>query len=163
MHANDILKYGHSFIMGALDGLDESHYEDSGVCGFWSVKDIMGHLAYIEGLLAEILQGILEIDAPTPFMDTMRQQGPGAMNDLEYEKRKDTPFTEVMAEYNASRTKAAELLAQVPLETQRQAGLLAWYGAEYDLEDYLAYTFYGHKREHGAQINILKDQLKSGA
>lgn len=161
MHANDILKYGHSFIMGALDGLDESHYEDAGVCGFWSVKDVMGHLAVFEGLLIEILQDILEVDAPKPFMETMMQQGPGAMNDLEYEKRKDKPFADVMAEYDTYRNKVSELIEKVPLETQRQTGLLAWYGPGYDLEDFIVYSFYGHKREHGAQISVLKDRVKA--
>jgi hypothetical protein len=39
-------------------------------------------------------------------------------------------------------------------------GLLAWYGAEYDLEDVVAYSQYGHKREHGAQVNVYKDTVK---
>jgi hypothetical protein len=162
MHANDVIKYGHSFLERALDGLDESHYEDEGVCGFWSVKDIIGHLTFFEGLLVEILNGVLDIDAPTPFMQGVMENGMGAMNDLEYEKRKDTPFAEVMEEYNTYRAQVADLIEQVPLETQRQAGLLAWYGSEYDLQDFLVYTFYGHKREHGAQINVLKDRLESG-
>ena len=63
-----------------------------------------------------------------------------------------------MAEYNTAFERVTELLAQVPLETQRQEGLLAWYGAEYDLEDFLAYSFYAHKREHGAQINEFKNR-----
>ena len=43
--------------------------------------------------------------------------------------------------------------------TRRQAGLIDWYGAEYDLEDFLIYSYYGHKREHSAQIEVFKDLL----
>jgi hypothetical protein len=31
---------------------------------------------------------------------------------------------------------------------------------EYSLDDYIVYSSYGHKREHGAQINVFKDTLK---
>jgi hypothetical protein len=45
------------------------------------------------------------------------------------------------------------------LDRRRQNGALPWYGAEYDLEDFIAYSFYGHKREHTAQINVFRDAL----
>ena len=47
-----------------------------------------------------------------------------------------------------------------PRTRRREAGTLLWYGAEYDLEDYIAYTFYGHKREHMAQVNVFLDTVK---
>ena len=53
----------------------------------------------------------------------------------------------------------AELLAQIPYEGRRLNGTLPWYGEEYDLEDFIIYTFYGHKREHSAQIAAFRDQL----
>ena len=163
MHANDVHRYGHAFIISALDGLDEQHYETDGVCGEWSVKDVIGHLAAFEGALVEVLQDILGIEGPTPFMETMRQHGPVGFNDVEYEKRRDKSFAEVMTEYNEAQTRVAELLQQIPVETQRQAGLLEWYGPEYDLEDFIVYSYYAHKREHGAQINLLKDRVQSDA
>ena len=50
--------------------------------------------------------------------------------------------------------------ARIPPDTWRQNGTLPWYGAEYSLDDFIVYTFYGHKREHTAQINVFKDTLK---
>ena len=47
-------------------------------------------------------------------------------------------------------------------ETLRQVGTLPWYGAEYALDDYLVYAFYGHKREHSGQISVFKDHLPKG-
>ena len=81
MHANDMMKYGHSFIMDALDGVDESQVETGGVCGHWSVKDVMGHLSANEVTLVEVLEGVLGIDSPKPNMQAMGQlgQGPGTM------------------------------------------------------------------------------------
>lgn len=45
MNANDILKYGHFTFLGSLDGLSDAELEQGGVCGVWSVKDIIAHLA----------------------------------------------------------------------------------------------------------------------
>ena len=34
---------------------------------------------------------------------------------------------------------------------------------DYSLDDFLVYSYYGHKGEHGAQINVFKDVLKQRA
>lgn len=162
MHSNDILKYGHYFWLDALKDVDESHCDDSGVCGVWSVKDIVAHMASQELLLVEILQWVLNNNSPTPMLERYRQMGPG-FNDDEVDIRKGKSYSEVMDEYTAAQAKTAELIEQIPLETQRKTGLLAWYGEVYDLEDFLVYTYYAHKREHGAQINVFKDSLKQRA
>ena len=160
MHPIDVHKYGHSFFMDTLEGLDMNHAEDPGTCGDWSAKDVVGHVGMFELVLVEILEDLLGIDGPRPIMQTMVEHGPVAANDLEAEKRKSHSFEMVLNEYNAAYERVMELLAQIPAEKFTQSGLLEWYGAEYDLEDYLVYTYYGHKREHGAQINVLKDRIK---
>jgi hypothetical protein len=44
---------------------------------------------------------------------------------------------------------------------QPKPGTLPWYGPEYALDDFIVYSYYGHKREHSAQINVFRDQLAS--
>jgi hypothetical protein len=51
------------------------------------------------------------------------------------------------------------LIEQIPVESRRRPGILPWYGADYDLEDVIAYMYYGHKREHAAQIAAAKDRV----
>jgi hypothetical protein len=46
----------------------------------------------------------------------------------------------VLAGYNDTYAHALALAAQIPAETFRQAGALPWYGAEYDLDDFITYT-----------------------
>jgi len=70
---------------------------------------------------------------------------------------------DVLAEYRDTHAEAARLMQQVPFEMRRLKGSLPWYGEEYDLEDFIVYTFYGHKREHCAQINVFKDLLARDA
>ena len=49
---------------------------------------------------------------------------------------------------------------KIPVEVLRRPGTLPWYGAQYALDDFIVYQYYGHKREHTAQINVFKDLLK---
>jgi hypothetical protein len=51
-------------------------------------------------------------------------------------------------------------VTQIPADTWVKEGILKWYGAEYDLEDFIVYTFYGHKREHCGQIATFSDRFK---
>jgi uncharacterized damage-inducible protein DinB len=160
MHGGDILYYGHDFLLRALNGLDKQYFDTEPICGVWTTKDVIAHLASHELFFIDVLHTVLEIDAPKPSMDIMFQVGPGVYNDSEVDKRKSMSYQEVWEEYDTARQKVEALWAQVPEEKLRQSGLLEWYGAEYDLEDFMVYSFYGHKREHSAQINILKDKFK---
>jgi uncharacterized protein (TIGR03083 family) len=157
MNTVDILKYGHQTVLRTLEGLPESDWETGGVCGVWSVKDIIAHLASYEHWLVEVLSGFLE-GGPTPTMDKMAQQ-PEQFNDAEVELRRSKSAAAVLAEYKETQAQTMALAARIPAETFRQNGTLPWYGAEYDLDDFIVYTFYGHKREHCAQIAVFRDGL----
>ena len=67
------------------------------------------------------------------------------------------------AEYEEAHRTTLSLLAEIPMIERRRNGALPWYGAEYDLEDFIVYTFYGHKREHAAQIAFYRDLLAEPA
>jgi hypothetical protein len=34
----------------------------------------------------------------------------------------------------------------------QQPGILPWHGGQYSLDDFVVYQYYGHKREHSAEI-----------
>jgi hypothetical protein len=156
MDAEDILKYGNRTLMTTLEGIPYEQWPTGGVCGWWSVKDIIAHLASYEQALVEVLGNLVD-GRPTPTLKLFARED---FNDLQVEQRqKNTPM-QVKAEYEDAHQKVRQLIAQVPVETRRQKGVLAWYGDEYDLEDFLVYSFYGHKREHSAQIAVFKDTLK---
>jgi hypothetical protein len=154
--ASDILKYGHRTVLATVDGLPEAEWYTPNVCGVWSVKDILAHLASFEHMLVDVLNSLL-CGTPTPALD--RYRAGLAFNDDEVASRQDKGVHEVFAEYRDTHAEAARLLEQVPVEMRRLKGSLPWYGEAYDLEDFLVYTFYGHKREHCAQINVFKDSL----
>ncbi len=158
MNSIDILKYGHLTVLATIDDLDAAACEVSGVCGIWSVKQIMAHLASHELVLADVLKSILG-GTETPYLDANIAQGV-AFNDLEVEQRDGQSYEAIMREYKDAAAKTQALITRVSADQQREIGLLPWYGAEYDLEDLIAYSNYGHKREHCAQINVYRDSLK---
>jgi uncharacterized damage-inducible protein DinB len=159
MNSVDILKYGHRTVINTLNVVPESEWETPGVCGVWSVKDILAHLASFEHQLIEVLGGFLE-GGPTPYLAKLAEIGPERFNDDEVALRQANTTAEVLAEYMETQAQTMALAARIPPETFRQNGTLPWYGAEYDLDDFIVYSFYGHKREHSAQIAVFGDLLR---
>ncbi len=157
MNASDILKYGHLTVLGAVKDLPEVDWQTADVCGVWSVKQIIAHLASFEQLLVEILATVSG-SAPAPALARYKADLL-AFNDVEVAARDHLTVTQAMAEYETLQAQTMSLLAQIPVARRRENGILPWYGAEYDLDDFLVYTYYGHKREHCAQIAVFRDQI----
>lgn len=158
MNVTEILKNGHLTVLRAVDGLAERDWYTPGVCGSWSVRDIIAHLASFELALVDVLNTQLKNDVPTPTLDKFIADYE-FFNNAEVEARQHHRADEVLAEYIEANATAAELLAQIPVAQRRQNGTLPWYGEAYDLEDFIVYTFYGHKQEHCAQIGVFRSEL----
>ena len=158
MNAVDILKYGQQTVLQAIDGFPETAWETPGACGVWSVKDIIAHLASYERVLVDILTTFTRSGA-TPALNTFLELG-GQFNDREVNRRKERRIQDVLAELNDTSTQVMSLIVTLPPETLRQSGTLPWYGREYALDDLLVYMYYGHKREHSAQIAAFRDRLR---
>lgn len=156
MNAADVLTYGQLTLLGTLEGLPDAVWTEPGACGVWSVKDIVAHLASYELGLIDILT-TLTGGGPTPVLDRFLADAT-SFNDAEVARRAGQSPAETIEELNAAHARVMALIAQIPLETRRRPGLLPWYGAEYDLEDLIAYMYYGHKREHAAQIAAFRDR-----
>jgi hypothetical protein len=167
MNASDILKYGHGTVLHALDGLAEPAWEMGGACGVWSIKDIIAHLASYELVLKEVLLSFQSNSTPpsartgasaTPMLNAFVDPA-GQFNDAQVALRQNKSAAETLAEYTEACDQVMLLAAQLPAETFRQIGTLPWYGKEYALDDLIVYAYYGHKREHCAQIAVFRDRL----
>ena len=53
---------------------------------------------------------------------------------------------------------AGSLIGGIPETERSRPGTLPWYGDEYALDDFIVYTSYGHKREHGPQIEAVLER-----
>lgn len=161
MNAVDILKYGQQTVLQTLEEFPEAAVEKPGACGVWSVKDIIAHLASYEEVLLDVLATLVSRQ-PTPYLNKFTEPG-GQFNDTEVDLRKARTMPEVLAEFNDAHAQVMSLATQISSERFRQIGTLPWYGMEYALDDFLVYTFYGHKREHSAQIAAFGDRLRREA
>jgi hypothetical protein len=81
-------------------------------------------------------------------------------NDIEVSRRTAKTIQDVLAEFNDTHLQVMSLLVNIPSETRSISGTLPWYGREYALDDVLVYMYYGHKREHSAQIAAFRDRLR---
>jgi hypothetical protein len=158
MNARDVLFYGHDFVTRNLADLPQEHWDTENVCGWWSTKHILAHLTSFEHVLVDVLQSFVG-HGPANYLEQLNTLGGQAFNDFQVGIRRDKPVAEVFAEYEQACARTLDLVTQIPAETLRRPGTLPWYGAEYALDDFIVYQYYGHKREHTAQINIFKDGL----
>jgi ketosteroid isomerase-like protein len=161
MNAVAILKYGQQTVLQTLEEFPEAAVEKPGACGVWSVKDIIAHLASYEEVLVDVLATFGSLQ-PTPNLNKFTEPG-GQFNDTEVGLREGRTMPEVLAEFIDAHAQVMSLATQISSERFRQTGTLPWYGMEYALDDFLVYTFYGHKREHSAQIAAFGDRLRREA
>lgn len=155
MNASDILRYGNATLLKTLERMPDSDWDIPTVCGIWSGKDVMAHLASYETVLVEILSDQLE-KCPTPTLDRFIDPKVN-FNDDQVGLRKERTLDEIMTEYTQAHERSLTLVKQIPTARLQQPGVLAWYGPEYSIDDFMVYTYYGHKREHSAQYAVFCD------
>lgn len=160
MHAEDVLFYGNRTVLTVLDDVREDEWNAPGAVGYWTIKNLAAHLASHEWKLVDAMCRMLgeeETGAPARSLEE-----PAGFNDREVEMRAGLSPQETVAEYLQAHQRAMEMIRQVTPGRRRESGALPWYGAGYDLEDYIAYGNYGHKREHTAQIVAFLERLRAG-
>ena len=157
MHINDIFANGHLTLMHTLDSLPVENVEIPNVCGVWSVKDILIHLTSFEQVLGDLLASL-----QGKAKDTLRLHDfiyDPTFNDRIVRENKHKSYAMILQEYDLAHQRATKLLLNFPEELRHMSGLIGWYGEAYDLDDFIAYTYYGHKVEHSAQIALYKDSI----
>lgn len=158
MHPKDILMYGHRTVHQTVQAFPITEVYRAGACGYWSVKDLVAHLASFEWVLVDVLYNLLE-GAPTPYVELFTNRSYD-FNDEQVNLRAGLTMEETMNEYQQTYARVREAVERLKPETWSQTGLLPWYGEAYDLGDFIVYSYYGHKREHCGQIAVFSDQFK---
>ena len=120
MHALDVLKYGNLTLLRSVHKLPEADWRTPNVCGYWSVKDIIAHLASFEHALIDVL-GVARGEPMGPTLAAMMRDGQ-AFNDTEVPARAALSPAETLAEYEATHARVMELAAALPAECFRDDG-----------------------------------------
>lgn len=158
MHALDVLKYGNLTVLHAVHELPEADWNTPDVCGYWSVREIIAHLASFEHVLLDALR-VARGEPMGGHLAEFLRDGQ-AFNDTQVPARAGLSPAQTLAEYETTQARTMALAAELSPNLFINTGFLPAYGMEYDLEDYIAYSFYGHKREHSAQIAVFRDLIK---
>ncbi|MCZ2113377.1 MAG: maleylpyruvate isomerase N-terminal domain-containing protein [Anaerolineae bacterium] len=159
MHAVDILQVGHNAIMRALDGLPDDDWFTPDVCGHWSVKDIIAHLASTERALVEAFL-VARGQTMGSYLAGLTRDTQ-EFNEIRVGMRVGYSPQDVLAEYLEAHAEVMELAAALPPSLYINTGFMPSYGMKYDLEDFAAHTM-GHKMEHAAQITLFRERLDKG-
>ena len=150
MNPHDILRYGQADIEALIARFQLEDWTRIAL-GVWTAKDLLGHLGAYEVRYAEVLCEFAGTDPVT----NLRAESPTTFNDDQAAIRKDWPIEDVISELRDAHARVMELVDRIPAERWREAGTMPWYGAEYSLDDLTVYMMYGHKREHGPQLDAV--------
>lgn len=94
-----LLKERRAEIDAAVDEIDEASMMQEGAAGYWSVKDIIAHLTYYEGWMADRMEEALRGETYYPSELDMMHYEP--RNTRIYEQTKDLPLADVLANSKA--------------------------------------------------------------
>lgn len=155
MNARDILFYGNRTLLNSMERVPPSERTTGGLIGWWSAREAMAHLAIFESGLVQLLESFLG----GPFPELLSNMD-SSKNDELVAQKEGKSFNDLLDEYHAAHTRVMELIEKFSPEKLREVGTIPWYGAEYSLDDFIVYTFYGHKREHAARFEAFGDHLE---
>lgn len=158
MKTSQVLEQSHALFTGAVDDLTEAQWDTPNVCGEWSTKDVVTHLASYERLLLDILR-TFQGDALTPYVRSFLADG-AAFNRRMVEARKYETAQQVLNAYQDAQVQTTSLLQQIPEEKTREPGTMSWFGAERCLADVVA-MMCAHTKEHTDQIIAFREHLKA--
>lgn len=153
MNPADILRYGQRDIDAIIDRFRPGDWETIAL-GTWTAKDLLGHLGAYEVRFAEVLCGFAGDEPAT----NLRAESPSTFNDDQAAIRADWTAAAIVAELRDAHERTMAFVGRIPPATWRAVGTIPWYGPEYSLEDFLVYIEYGHKREHGPQLDAALER-----
>lgn len=145
-----------------VDSLSEHELEEPGVVEEWSVKDLLGHMAFwankAAGDLKLVREGRPEA-VEVPFLanpeGTGGQNLTNEWNAREAAARKDRSLSEMRSEWERSFESASEALLATPAE-DLGIEVKGW-----DMATRFAEDTYRHYREHAAQIRTWRRELET--
>ena len=141
-------------LLASLDGLPEDEMLEPGVCGDWSVRDIVAHVAAWDREVTATFAAMLEGER-TPFLD-FDEDELEQFNQERHEAARDMPVPEAIAELSDSRqalldflkaTDNAKLFAPAPGDEHADMSIAACLS-----------TQISHDEEHAEMIEAWRNR-----
>jgi hypothetical protein len=147
----DLIRAERELLEAELAGISQERMTQPGVVDNWSVKDILAHISVWEkqmvGWLAESLRG----EAPQQLSSGVAWDLDG-WNEQIYQKNRDKPLDQVLAEFDHSYSKALKAAKAVPEGELIDPNRFAWRESKPLWQMVAANTFW-HYKEHRETIH----------
>lgn len=137
-----------------IDGLSPVEMTTPGALGHWSVKDLLAHLVDWERRFAGWYEAGLRCELPHLPEEGFDWEQLPALNQQGYERHKDRPLQDVLANYLASHQQILALVDCMTEEEIFEVGRYAWTGETSSMAPYLAANTYSHYRWAAEEIRL---------
>ena len=158
----DLLEYlagSRSRLLASIAGLSDEQLTRKGSIGSWSIKDVLGHVAAWEWIVAGFVPQWLATGQAPDVLDVLEEHGNDAANTIQVAERAALTPGEQLEELRQARARLVaciQTLGDATLERTRPMG---------DWEDTLAAYFKeeigGHEAEHTEAIATAANLLLS--
>ncbi len=141
-------------LASAVDSFSEAEMEQAGVIEGWSVKDLLGHIAFWADKAAADLQAVAggkEDEVATPGSEKAVDE----WNERERQSRAGRPLAEIREEWLESFQKAMDALAAFPADRLQEK----LKGST--VLDRFAGDTYEHYREHFGDLSAWRRELET--
>lgn len=141
-------------LASAVDSFSEAEMEQAGVIEGWSVKDLLGHIAFWADKAAADLQAVAggkEDEVATPGSEKAVDE----WNERERQSRAGRPLAEIREEWLESFQKAMDALAAFPADRLQEKVKGS------TVLDRFAGDTYEHYREHFGDLSAWRRELET--
>ncbi len=138
----------------AVDSFSDMELEHLGVVESWSIKDLLGHIAFWAQQAAENLQ-LIAVGRANEICRPSDEKAVDEWNEREWRQRRDLPLSAVREEWLESFQGAMEALAGCPSEKLEEK-IKGYTALKLFAED-----TYEHYKEHLAHLTAWRRELET--
>jgi len=139
----------------AFAGLSDAELTQPDVVGFWSIKDVMAHVARCERLVMEWYRTRVSGDSSVQLELGFSPEAEDRMNQEWYEQDRHLSLAETRAVFNASYHDIWSAIEAMSEDEIFRGGHYPWTG-QWPLLPYLCANTDGHYAEHAGQIETWR-------
>jgi hypothetical protein len=139
----------------AFAGLSDAELTQPDVVGFWSIKDVMAHVARCERLVMEWYRTRVSGDSSVQLELGFSPEAEDRMNQEWYEQDRHLSLAETRAVFNASYHDIRSAIEAMSEDEIFRGGHYPWTG-QWPLLPYLCANTDGHYAEHAGQIETWR-------
>jgi hypothetical protein len=156
MNKDDLIKTLESSriaFMDAIEDLSEDQLTQPGICGEWSIKDLMAHLLMWEAETIKLLFQVQQGKVPTTVH--LSQLSDDEQNALWRQQIQNRPLQAVLDDFHAIRAQTIRQIQAISEERLSNPKLFPWLKGK-TLTELILHSISQHDDEHRAQIEAWR-------